>query len=106
MPRQMPSILIGTFIQKTDCQPQCWIKNPPTAGPAKKPAATIAPIPPNARPRSLPLKALAIMAWQLEIIALAPNPCRAREKIIQLKFCENVAAKEPIPKSKKPVKYR
>ena len=101
----MPSMLIGTLIQNTDCQPQCSIKKPPTAGPAKNPAATMAPIPPKARPRSLPRKALAIMAWQLEIMALEPKPCTRRAKIIQLKLCEKVASSEPIPKNKKPARY-
>ena len=101
----MPIKHTGTFTQNTEGQPKCCIKKPPTAGPAKEPSATTAPIPPKARPRVFPLKALAIIAWEFAIMAEEPNPCSARAKTINGKLPASEHNTDPTPNSANPPKY-
>ena len=46
-----------------------------------------------------------MIACAFAIIALAPNPCTARDKIIIGKLPAKEHNSEPIPNSKKPLKY-
>ncbi len=61
---------MGTLIRKIYCQPSAWVTKPPTMGPRMLPTATVEPMYPMARPRSLTGNAWKMMApLMLNIIA-------------------------------------
>ena len=70
---------IGALIRKTARQVATWVRTPPRAGPRLRPIATLTPLSPRARPRSLAGNVRATIAGPMAMIIAAPTPWATRK---------------------------